>query len=421
MSISGCATAGGSWSVLNVTGKLIALALVAASVGWGEPRFYTYVGDIGPDRVLLAWGTTEGRALNTIGRDSASHGDAIVVLNGEHAVRGRNWIEIGGLKPDTEYPYSVSIGGRRIGQGSVRTHPAQASQLDFFVIGDYGNASEGQYDVARAMQREFERLKAAGRPVRFVLTVGDNVYAHTFFGIPTSRGTGRFDQDWEKRHFAPYEPLLRSIPFYMTLGNHDGKESEHRDDLAVQLDNFFFPGNRPARYYSFGFAGLVEFFALDTTRNTDEGLGPQSKWLKSALESSRASWKIVYGHHPPYNAGPRHPPDRQRLEPVLRHFRAHNVAAYFCGHEHNFQVSEKDTSIAPAIMFLTGAGGELRSGSARRAMARERIAAWAPVRHFLHVAIDGATMRVTPLGAAPLNPVDAQGRPVALPFIVQRP
>lgn len=406
---------------MNATGRAGAFALLLALAAAAQPRFYTYVGDIGTDRVLLAWGTTEGRAENTIGRSSRSHGPAEVMLNGEHRVTGKNWVEVDGLKPDTAYRYRVTVAGRTVGEGMVRTHPVSASRVDFFVLGDYGNGSSGQYEVARAMVREYEKLKAAGRPVRFVLTVGDNIYARTFLGIPLPAGTGRYDRDWRDKHFVPYEPLLREIPFYMTLGNHDGKESELDADLPVQLDNFFFPGNRPSRYYSFKYGNLIDFFALDTTRNTDEGLGPQTDWLAAELPRSRAPWKVVYGHHPPFNAGPRHGGDLTRLRPILNLLARHRVAAYFCGHEHNFQVSERDTVMAPTVMFLTGAGGELRAGDARSAMKQAQIAAWAPVRHFLHVEIDGATMRILPKAAQPVVPVNADGQPVELPFALPKP
>ncbi len=406
---------------MNATGRAGTFALLLALAAAAQPRFYTYVGDIGTDRVLLAWGTTTGSGANTIGRDSKSHGPAVVTLNGDHRVTGRNWIEVSGLEPDTSYPYRVTINGREAGKGTVRTHPASAQRLDFFVIGDYGNGSAGQHELARVMVREYARLKAADRPVRFVLTVGDNIYARTFLGIPLPAGTGRYDRDWRDKHFIPYEPILREVPFYMTLGNHDGKESELAADLPVQLDNFFFPGNRPSRYYSFNFGNLIDFFALDTTRNTDEGLGPQTAWLAAEMSRSRAPWKVVYGHHPPFNAGPRHGGDLTRLQPIVDLLARHRVAAYFCGHEHNFQVSERDTVMAPTVMFLTGAGGELRAGDARRSMRKAQIAAWAPVRHFLHVEIEGATMRITPRAAQPVVPVNADGQPVDLPFVLPKP
>lgn len=406
---------------MNITGRLACALLLCVAAAPAQKRFHTYVGDLAPDRVLLAWGTTEGGSRNTIGRASVSHGPAVVTLNGRHEVTSRNWVEVTGLQPDTVYPYTVAVSGRVIGQGEVRTHPTKATALDFFVIGDYGNGSAGQREVARAMAREFERLKRAGTPVRFVMTVGDNIYTDTLLGVPTLRRTGDQDSDWGPKHFEPYRPLLREVPFYAIPGNHDGKESEREGDFAVLFDNFFYPGNRPARHYSFGFGGLAEFFALDTSRNSGEPLTPQFQWLATALGASHAPWKIVVGHHPPYNAGPRHGGDRERLMPALELMAKHRAAAYFCGHEHNFQVSTRDTAMAPAVMFLTGAGGELRSGNPRGAMAREHISAWAAVRHFLHVRIEGETMRVTPIGAGRIQPVDAAGRPVPIPFTLNRP
>lgn len=371
--------------------------------------------------MLIAWGTTEGRGRNTIGRGSTPLGSVTVRLDGERVIRDRNWVQVGGLKPDTVYSYEVRLAGALIGQGTVRTLPVTARRLDFFVIGDYGDGSSGQRAVAAAMWREYQRLKAAGRPVRFVLTVGDNIYSDKLFGIPLPKGTGDDDSHWETKHFAPYKPILREIPFYMTLGNHDGEESESAGDLPVQLDNFFFPGNAPSRYYSFGVAGLVDFFILDTTKNVDQTMDKVADWLAVQLAGSRAPWKIAVGHHPPFTAGPNHAPSREQMQRVLDLFNRYQVAAYFCGHEHNFQVSASDSGMGVTRMFLTGAGGELRSGNVRSSMSNAGISAWAPSRHFLHVEIDGDVMRVTPVGPGAIRPVGPNGQPVQLPFVVTQP
>lgn len=297
----------------------------------------------------------------------------------------------------------------------------EARRIDFFVIGDYGNASSGQRAVASSMWREYQRLKAAGTPPRFVLTVGDNIYADTLFGLVLPKGSGNDDSHWESKHFAPYEQILREIPFYMTLGNHDGRESESPGDLALQLDNFFFPGNVPSRYYAFSVGGLVEFFMLDTTKNVDPDLGKVADWLEEKLASSKAPWKVAVGHHPPVTAGPNHSPRLDEMKRIIDLFKRHKVAAYFCGHEHNFQVSAPDSALGVTRMFLSGAGGELRPGSVRSVMRSARIAAWSPARHFLHVVIEGDVMRVTPVGPVAIRPVDADNKPVQLPITVSQP
>lgn len=356
-------------------------------------------------------------------------GNAVLRLAGDHAVSDRNWYQVTGLTPDTDYPYEVLIDGKRIGGGSVRTLPDRADSLNFFVMGDYGTAGLDQLEVARVMWAEFQRLEKAGKHVRFVLTNGDNIYAKKLLGVPSRRGSGNDDAHWENRFFLPYKPLIEHIPFYPTLGNHDGNESESTRDLPVYLDNFFFPDNTPARFYTFSAAGLVDFFALDTTRNIAKGwpvpgfepTSAQYQWLKKSLEASKARWKIAYGHHPAFTAGPDHPASYQDLLPFLHLFRDNNVAVYFCGHEHNFQLSTHHAEMGKTVEILSGAGGELRPGNVRDRMRAAGIAAWAGTVHFLSVEIDGDEMRVTPLSPYELKVVGPDGRPIPLPIVIHRP
>lgn len=380
-----------------------------------------YIGETSAQHVLVAWGTADGERRNTIGRASESHGPATVSLNGDHRVTDRNWLTVRDLKPDTEYPYEVKLRGRLIGKGSVRTMPLAATTLDFFVIGDYGNGSKMQKSVATAMWQEYARLKSERKHVRFVLTVGDNIYADHFLGIPLPKGTGDEDAHWRRKFFDPYEPLLREIPFYATAGNHDGRESESEADLDVLLDNFFYPGDRPALNYRLPAGGLADFFGIDTTANTDVPIESRAKWLEGELAASKAPWKIVFGHHPPYTAGPNHPPSLREMRPFLELFRRYRVAVYFCGHEHNFQVSAAAKEMAPARMILSGAGGELRTGNVLREMRAAQIAAWSPLHHFLHVRIEGDRMMVKPVGPVAVRPVGADGKPVAVPIIINQP
>lgn len=401
--------------------RLATLFLLVAATAPAQ-RFYTYVGDIGADSVILAWGTTEGKG-NTIGRASASHGAAVVRLAGrEVTVEERNWVSITGLEPDREYPYEVLLNGRRIGQGSVRTHPINSDELTFMVIGDFGNASKQQREVAAVMAREVEKRRQTDNPVRFVLTTGDNIYGVWFLWY---HRTGDRDKHWEKKLFQPYEPVLRHIPFYPTLGNHDGNSSEARGDLPVYLDNFFFPGGQPARYYAFSFGGLADFFALDSTWITESGPiapayepdGAQFKWLNKALGNSRAPWKIPYFHHPPFTAGPNHPPSLDELRHFHDLFSQSGVRVVFNGHEHNLQFSERNDRTGGIQYVISGSGGELRSGRVSGPeMAAAAIAGWAPQHQFLVVEIRDREMKITPLGAEPIRVRGPEGNRVPMPM-----
>lgn len=407
--------------------RLVALALwCGAALG---QTVYTYIGQITPTSVLIAWGTTQGKGgENTIGRDSASLGAATVRIGNQTIRTEKNWAEVGGLKPDTQYPYEVEIGGQRAGGGTVRTWPERATHLAFFVIGDYGTGAGAQRAIADAMWSEFQRRERLGEPIRFVITTGDNIYADVNAGYVILR-SGSADADWASKFFAPYRELLQQIPFLPSIGNHDGNASENRGDLSTYLDNFFFPANRPARWYEFHFGGLADFFALDSTDNTTAGHprpnyapgGDQSRWLAEALAESTAPWKIPYFHHPPFNAGPGHGASANVLRHWLDLFERSGVKVVFSGHEHNFQFSEDSEATGHIRYVISGSGGELRPGNVMPNMVRAHIAGWAPVRQFLVVEIAGRTMHIAPISTDRVVVRDASGNPVAMPLVVQLP
>jgi hypothetical protein len=389
-------------------------------------KFYTYVGTTGIDHVLLAWGTTSDE--NTIGRSSRPHGTTVVRLGTQSiTVSDRNWVVVKGLQPDTVYDYEVTLNGKRIGRSKVRTWPDKSEKLRFFVIGDFGSGDSSQRSVAAAMRKEFERLDG-DNPVRFVLTTGDNLYGRFTFTL-RFRDTGDSDEDWEEKFFDPYQSVIARIPFFATLGNHDGNETEARGDLAAYLDNLFFPSPEPARYYRFSYGGHVDFFALDTSTNSQEGPprpaysrdSDQHKWLKKNLSESRTPWKIPYMHHPPFNAGPRHPAVRQELSHFVDLFRTEGVRVVFTGHEHNFQFSAANNETGGIRYIVTGAGGELRRGNVRSEMNRAEIEGWAPELHFLSIEIEGKEMRVTPVFVRPAKVVDANGSKLEMPLKVNLP
>jgi tartrate-resistant acid phosphatase type 5 len=405
-----------------------ALLCVITAVALAAQTYHTYVGALDANSVLLAWGTTNGK--NTIGQSSPSLGEATVKIDGRTLASRANWIVVAGLKPETDYPYEVTLAGKVIGQGMVHTWPEKSNRLVFFVVGDYGTGGRAQYDIAAEMWKEFERRANSGNPVRFVITTGDNIYGDisTFlFGL---KDTGDEDTDWERKFFDPYKQLLARIPFYPSLGNHDGNETEDRGDLNAYLDNFFFPSGKPARWYTFTYGGdFAEFFALDTTMNTESGApraaylenGEQFQWLQKVLPSSRALWKIPYFHNPPFNAGPRHAAGYRDLLHWIRLFQRAGVKVAFNGHEHNFQYSNANAESGGVRFVISGAGGQLRGGNVQNRLKQANIAGWSPEHHFLVVEIDGKQMRITPIGNQEIVVRNAAGQVARMPLVVELP
>lgn len=398
--------------------------LVPVVLSAAEP-FTLYVGELGPRSALLAWGKREGTG-NRIGRDAHGYGTATVRI-GPQTVRTENaWARVEGLQPDTEYDWSVELGGTVAGHGQLRTWAEKASRLAFLVIGDYGDASKAQYDLAAVMAKLVENRAAGPDPIRFVLTTGDNIYAKGYSFFRTASGAD--DADWWPRFFQPYNAILQRIPFYPTLGNHDGNETEDRADLPAYLDNFFFPGGVARRYYRFEYADLADFFALDSTSSTASGPthpaflpeGPQSVWLRDQLPLAKAPWRIAYFHHSVFNAGPEHDAENNetRLKHWLQLFSDSGVQVTFQGHEHNFQASRVNTRSYGIRHFVTGSGGSLRDADVRSRMDAANVEAWSPHHEFLLVEIRDGRLFVTPVGIHSIVPVDSSGRPVPSVFTV---
>lgn len=436
---------------------LAGLTDTTALITWGAFYFKT--------RSNREWKLVEDRDLRyvhpprreTIGARSATYGPAqvnVYALDGTlvatAATDTSNFCWITGLKADTRYRYEVLVKGERWGheerwdwspndvQGLVqrggnyvnefRTHPdperSPAAPFTFIVLGDYGTgirkstSTRRQREVALAMQAVFET-----RDVRLIVTTGDNIYAGTrLLGLPLGTNTGDEDDDWFFTFFQPYRYMVNRVPMYPCIGNHDTAETEDRDDREQLLDNLYLRerfGNEttsgrasldPGLFYRFRFGRDVEFICLDTSKEhffRGKRLFEYPKhreWIDRTLASHEGTrWRIVFCHHPPFCAGPKHG-NTDRMDQLVPLFTQGGVRVVFSGHEHNFQHS----SYGGIDYFVTGAGSKVRKGSPDR-FDEAHTRSWSDHAHFLLVTIDGSTMSVEPIGEL----IDGNVRPLA--------
>jgi tartrate-resistant acid phosphatase type 5 len=202
-------------------------------------------------------------------------------------------------------------------------------------FGDFGDGNEPQKRVAAAMLRYHQQHR-----FDFGITLGDNFYP-TGMASPT-------DPRWPTWWSALYDPL--QIPFYATLGNHDWNQPN--SPAAEILFSHHSPSWRmPAAYYTFE-AGPVQFFALDTDIISEA----QLLWLRTALDQSRATWKVVYGHHPIYSAG-QHEDNEEKIGQLLPVLRG-RADLYLAGHDHDMQHLKPEGGLH---FFVAGTGGKLRT------------------------------------------------------------
>ena len=90
------------------------------------------------------------------------------------------------------------------------------------MIGDWGqelssSSRPGQEKVARAMGKYLER----NSDYEYIVDTGDNFYS---YGV-TSPDSKRFDTSWRDVYQVKDYPVMRSLDWYITVGNHD-----HDDD-----------------------------------------------------------------------------------------------------------------------------------------------------------------------------------------------
>lgn len=136
------------------------------------------------------------------------------------------------------------------------------------VVGDFGSGKPAEGRVARMVKS----LNPS-----FVLTLGDNAY--------NKKGYNRL----VKRYYPG--------PIVPAAGNHD---------YLVGISKFdrFFGIDRNSRTYAYQAKSGVAFFILDSTAGLSSRtvLRAQHAWLTDALAKSKATFKVVVLHHPPYSS-----------------------------------------------------------------------------------------------------------------------
>ena len=293
-----------------------------------------------------------GRSLDLVKKNSTAKVSSVQLnIAGTTTILYRATLT--GLQFDAEYTCRVKIGEKIISSSTFTTRTKKPATR-FVVFGDCGTGSPQQKAIAYQVSLQ--------KP-QFVLVTGDNVY---------NSGLVR---EYQARFFPAYlaaeaspergAPLMKSIPFYMLVGNHDVQARE-LDKSPDGLAYFYYndlPMNAPVteltvkaigqpervkafekatggRYprlanYSFDH-GNVHIACLDANPYANPLDAYLMEWLRNDMSTSKADWKIVAFHHPGFNSSSAHYDYQQMrlLAPVLEKL---GVDLVFNGHVHNYQ------------------------------------------------------------------------------------
>ena len=248
---------------------------------------------------------------------------------------------ITGLKPDTRYYYGVFDGRRRLTEPDASyhfvTHPprGEARSARIWVVGDSGTGREPQHGVHTSMKDFVEKDQ---RPLDFYIHLGDMAYQR-----------GR-DVEFQTRFFEMYEPTLRNLVCWPTMGNHEGGTSKGTNGIGPYYDAYVCPtrgeaGGVPTgseAYYSFDY-GRIHFICLDSHDLDRKPTGLMARWLKLDLERTKADWLIAFFHHPPYTKGT-HDSDREKQliemrTHIMPFLESGGVDLVMTGHSHIYERS----------------------------------------------------------------------------------
>jgi len=290
------------------------------------------------------------------------------------------------LVSGTDYFYRV---GNRADAGFVVSKTGRfktfknSGPVEFLMVGDTGQASWAQDEVARQMLMT---------PADFVLHGGDIIYG------------GFNDLTVDTRFFNYYQEQMKSVPFFLAIGNHDLNCCESVPDVnytnwtlhATNFQNaFYLPTNSVTgteHFYSFDHGDVhVAVLYNPWFYNyvfTSDNL--QYRWLTNDLARSHKPWKFLLLHSPVATVGVHALADSnlngildqtELMNLLLPVSQKYGVQLIFGAHDHNFQRFAPTNGLHHVV---SGGGGAIVYN---RSFNHPGISQHWPVHHFIKVRI----------------------------------
>jgi len=270
---------------------------------------------------VLLWGT-DSECLGRAVVRPADNAQPEQKLSEKGLLRMLHRVRVHGLRPDTRYRYSVqNCLGHQQG-GSFRTAVEKDQPFTFLVYGDCRSQRDQHLSVIEAMLEE-----RAG----FAVNTGDMV------------ADGAKILLWYQ-FFRIERPLLRQLPVYPVLGNHELMGSWKRG-LAAFRRYFDVPTGGPEPGVTYSFVHGNSLFVILNSNASFVGT-TQTAWARAQLEAAASNRAIrhtfVFMHHSPYASGIHGENDDAQIAGLPRILSKYGVDALFAGHDHVYERGEAD-------------------------------------------------------------------------------
>lgn len=349
---------------------------------------YPYLQNVRGNRATIIWATLEtghgsvrytadGLNFNTVTARSRFFSR---LETGLPAAYTQYEAEITGLSSGTVYSYQPFVNGSFVmAGGELHFETPRSGPFNFFVLGDSGQGSEGQFLIAQQMLVE--------RPA-LVIHTGDLAYPQASY------------EQFGRNYFNYYYATMSSVPIFPTPGNHEYDVAGAAPYLAIHsVPAETVPAADRGRYYSFDW-GNVHFVSLDAHQSLERAVnagGAMLRWLENDLRTTHLFWRVVFFHYPAYATGPnagevRSAWVRQYVVPIMEKY---GVQVVLNGHEHSYQRSESIWKSAvtrlpnTGITYFTSGGG----GAFLYPVAPSPYVAFGrSVHHYLRVEVRGTRM-----------------------------
>jgi hypothetical protein len=340
---------------------------VNAAPGSGTLTRNAYLQQAGPTTMTLRWRSSQsivGRVRYGSAPGSLSSSKNEGVATTEHEVT------LTGLSPSTTYYYSVGSTSDVV-EGGDSTHffvtsptAGTTQNTRIWALGDAGTGSANQTNVRDAFY-----TWTGSRDPNLVLELGDNAY------------NAGLDTEFQTAVFNIYGTLMRRVPFWSCLGNHETNQATAFVDTYPYFTVYTFPkaaecggvASGTEHYFSWDYAN-IHFISLDSMTASRAANGAMATWLQNDLSSTTATWIIALFHHPPYTKGSHNSDSetelvqmRQNILPILEDG---GVDLVLSGHSHCYERSYlldghygTSTSITSAMKVNAGDGRPAGNGA----------------------------------------------------------